>query len=87
MIQERFGSEIVKDSAIEDLNAALRLRGAAAHGHLRVEEEEDFRRLVRAIYSMEALCFLLTAVELPIGEAGLERIRSNPLVRDYRWSV
>ena len=33
---------------------------------------------------MEAFCYLLTALDLPISETGMKRIGSNPLVRDYR---
>ena len=68
---------------IDDLKNAMRFRGHAAHRALCTNTDEEFRALARAISSVECLCFLLLASELPISQAGKERLHSNPLVSDY----
>jgi ApeA N-terminal domain 1 len=82
-LTEKFGSGILGDAVLADLKRAIAFRGVSAHGHFNPEDEAEFRAFQRAIYAMEALCFLLTAYELPISARGIERARSNPFIRDY----
>jgi hypothetical protein len=60
------------------------LRGKAAHGYFSPEDDAEFRAFVKSVCAMEALCFLLTACDLSITAAGVERAQSNPFIRDYR---
>lgn len=83
MIEKRFGKDIFPKNAVSHLSQAISFRGRAAHGHLNLEDDSKFREFNKSILAMEALCYLLTALELPISEEGVKRIRNNPLVRDY----
>ena len=46
-------------------------------------DRAERRAFSNAIRAMEAVCYLLTALELPIHEAGLKRVQRNPVIRDY----
>jgi hypothetical protein len=84
IIEKRFGKDILTDGAVADLRRAIQFRGRTAHGHFNPDSDAEFRAFSKSIQAMEALCFMLTALDLPISEAGMMRITNNPLVRDYR---
>ncbi len=83
MVQGKFGPQCLPDTAIPHLKRAIALRGKTAHGLYNPEDETEFRAFVKSIAALEALCLLLTAYDLPINDKGIERMRSNPLIRDY----
>lgn len=83
-VRARFGAKVLNDSVTADLMKAIALRGKGAHGHLDASSEHEFKEFGRAVYAMEALAWLLTALELPMNTEGVEAVNSNPLVRDYR---
>ncbi|MCZ6623218.1 MAG: hypothetical protein O7B35_03125, partial [Deltaproteobacteria bacterium] len=83
-VKEKFGPSIVDDAIIMHLKRAIEFRGQSAHGHFSPSDDSEFRAFVKSVYSMEALCFLLTACDLPINADGLKRAHSNPFIRDYR---
>jgi hypothetical protein len=82
-VKQKFGPVIVDDLIMTHLKRALDLRGKAAHGHFSPADDAEFRAFVKSVCAMEALCFLLTASDLPITAAGVERAQSNPFMRDY----
>lgn len=82
-IKDKFGSGIVQENALSHLKRAIQFRGKAAHDHFNPESDEEFRAFSISTRAMEAFCYLLTALELPISAEGLERVRHNPLVQDY----
>jgi len=84
MIKQKFGPAVVDDMIITHLKRALELRGKSAHGHFSPADDAEFRAFVKSVCAMEALCFLLTACDLPMTAAGIERAQSNPFIRDYR---
>lgn len=85
MIGNRFGKNILPTNAVSHLRQAMQeFRGKAAHGNFILETEEEHLAFDRSTLALEALCYLLTALELPISDEGIERMRYNPLVRDYR---
>jgi hypothetical protein len=86
-VKEKFGDEIVNDDIAKHLEAVMRFRGTAAHGHLNTDDDEKYRAFAKAVYAMEALCFLLTARDLPIEEAGIERMRQSPFLQNYHLSL
>ncbi|TWB93206.1 hypothetical protein FBZ93_111245 [Bradyrhizobium macuxiense] len=85
-IEEKFGNRIFPPQAIDHLKRANGFRNKSAHGHFTPESDAEFRAFSKSTRAMEALCYLLTALDLPIGSEGLERIRSNPVVRDYHMA-
>lgn len=68
---------------ISDLKKAMHLRGHAAHSTLHANTDKEFQTLARAISAVECLCFLLLASDLPISQAGKERLHGNPIMSDY----
>lgn len=83
-VKQKFGPGIVDHAFMTHLKRALELRGKSAHGHFSPVDDVECRAFVKSVYAMEALCFLLTARDLPITAAGVERAQSNPFLRDYR---
>jgi len=83
-VKEKFGPTIVDDAITMHLKRAIEFRGKSAHGHFSPEDEAEFRVFAKSIYALEALCFLLTACDLPIHAAAPERAQSNPLLKHYR---
>jgi hypothetical protein len=83
-VKQNFGPAVLDEMIIAHLKRVLELRGKSAHGHFSPADESEFRAFVKSVCAMEALCFLLTACDLPITAAGIERARSNPFIRDYR---
>ena len=65
------------------LKRAIDFRGKSAHGHFSPSDESEFRAFVKSICAMEALCFLLTAYDLPIHAAGIKRAHFHPFISDY----
>jgi len=84
MVEEKFGKNVLPENAITHLRRAIQFRGRVAHGHFNPKSEEEFRAFTKSIRAVEALCYLLTALDLPISQQGKERIRANLLIRDYR---
>jgi hypothetical protein len=83
-IEEKFGKGILPEKAVAHLKRAIQFRGRTAHGHFKPTNDKEFAAFVKSTRAMEALCYLLTALDLPISTAGLGRTGSNPIVRDYR---
>jgi hypothetical protein len=86
IVERKFGSGILPQDAVGHLKRALFFRGRSAHGHFNPESDAEFRAFSKSTRAMEALCYLLTVLDLPINGAGIERMRSNPLIQDYRTS-
>src|SRR5882757_56345 len=85
-VERKFGRGILPDEAVEHLKRAINFRGKSAHGHFNPESDAEFRAFSKSTRAMEALCYLLTTLELPISEEGLTRVGSNPVLRDYRMA-
>jgi hypothetical protein len=83
-VKQKCGSSVVDDAIIMHLKRAIDFRGKSAHGHFSPSDDSEFRAFVKSVYAMEALCFLLTAYDLPIRAAGIERTQSNPFIKEYR---
>lgn len=86
MVENKFGPGILPGDVVGHLERAISLRGKSAHGHFSPDSDSEFRAFVKATRAVEALCYLLTALDLPINEAGIKRLRDHPLIRDYRMS-
>lgn len=85
-IEEKFGKGILPENAVTHLKRANEFRGKTAHGHFDSKSDEETLAFSKSTQAMEALCYLLTALDLPISTEGLERVKSNPVVRDYLLS-
>lgn len=83
LVRQRFGYSILSEGVVLHLRRAIEFRGKTAHGHFEPVDEVEFRAFSKATYAMEAICYLLTALDLPIHEDGLKRVQHNPVVRDY----
>lgn len=83
MIEKKFGNGILSKDVVSHLRRAIHFRGRVAHSHFNHESDAEFRAFHKSICSVEALCYLLTALDLPIAEAGRQRIGCNPLIQDY----
>lgn len=84
MVEARFGRGVLGEDSVPHLKRAVRFRGKVAHGHFVPKDEAEFRSLSKSTLGMEALCYLLSAYDLPISNDGISRIGMNPIVRDYR---
>ncbi|QOZ23631.1 hypothetical protein [Bradyrhizobium sp. CCBAU 51753] len=84
MVEARFGKGVLQDEAVDHLKRAISFRGKSAHGHFNPESDAQFRAFSKSTRAMEALCYLLTTLELPIAEEEIARVGSNPVLRDYR---
>lgn len=82
-VSDKLGKSVLKENAVEHLKRAKQFRGKSAHGHFNPASEEEFFSFCESVRAMEALCYLLTAIDLPIPKNGIARLRSNPVVRDY----
>lgn len=83
-LAERFGSGAVDSEMTDYLIAALRdFRGKVAHGHYEPKDEGEYHRFIKAIFAVEALCLLLTSLELPMTADAIRRIQSHPLMEHY----
>lgn len=83
MLQSKFGEECWPGDAIPHLMRAYIFRGRAAHGHFSPSDESETSELYQAVTSLEALCTLLTAYDLPLNQSGIERMKHNSVVRDF----
>lgn len=83
MIDKRFGKNILPKNFISHLKPANKFRGKVAHKYFSPATDKEFNAFIKTMLALEALCFLLTALDLPISEEGKGRLRHNPLVRDY----
>lgn len=81
-VTDRFGTRGF-EGLVEDLQQAVSFRGRIAHSHFKPADDSEHQAFLRSIYAMEALCFLLTALELPSSMTGLDRVKHNPLVQQY----
>lgn len=72
-----------KDEFLELLNAAIRLRGTAAHGLLPLSTENSLLNCGRATAAIEALCCILMAVDLPISDDGKDRFASHRVIGGF----
>jgi hypothetical protein len=86
MIERTFGNGILPENAVSHLKRAISFRGRSAHGHFNPESDAEYRSFSKSTRAMEALCYLLTALGLPISEEGIKRFKSNSLIRDYHTS-
>ncbi|KRR29115.1 hypothetical protein [Bradyrhizobium retamae] len=86
LFERKFGKGVVPDEAVEHLKRATYFRGKSAHGHFNPESDAQFRAFSKSTRAMESLCYLLTALELPISEEGRSRVGSNSVLRDYRMA-
>lgn len=87
LLKEKFGTEILPETAIADLKRAIQFRGKTAHGHFNPSNEEEFMAFAKSIHAVEAICYLLTAIDLPIPSEGLTRIKYHPVIKNYRMSL
>ena len=87
LLRRKYGADIVPDSFLNHLVRAMNFRGQSAHGWTTLKDTTDVNAFIECTRAIEALCYLLMAVDLPISTSGLRRIRSNPLVRDYIHSL
>jgi hypothetical protein len=83
LLRQRFGYSILPEDVVNHLCRAIKFRGRTAHGHFQSRDKAESRAFSKSIYAMEAICYLLTALDLPIHENGLQRVHRNPVIRDY----
>ncbi|WOH59927.1 hypothetical protein [Bradyrhizobium sp. BWC-3-1] len=83
-VEAKFGKGAMPKEAVEHLKRAIGFRGKSAHGHVNPESDAEFRAFSKSTHAMESLCYLLTALELPVPEKGLSRTGANRVVQDYR---
>lgn len=83
-IEKKFGKGILPENAVSHLRRAIQFRGKTAHGHFSPADEREFTAFSKSMRAMEALCYLLTALDLPISSDGLARVGANPVISDYR---
>lgn len=86
MAKTRFSLASLDDEIVTCLMKAVAFRGKASHGHFSPSDDEEFRIFSKSIYAMEALCFLMTAHDLPINDSGAKRMHHNPFIQHYRLS-
>jgi hypothetical protein len=67
------------------LMLAMEYRGREAHNF--IEGRASISSVYAAITATEALCYLLTIKDLPIGRAGRGRAMSNRVVRTHRYAA
>lgn len=84
LLRQRFGYSILPEDVVNHLCRAIKFRGRTAHGHFQPMDKAEFSVFSKSTYAMEAICYLLTALDLPIHEQGLQRVQYNPIIRDYR---
>ena len=82
-VRERFGDDAPGDDIVPHLLKAMQLRGQAAHGYFEPVRDADFQAFSKAIYAMEALCYLLTVKDLPMSGEGMIRATRQHIVTNY----
>lgn len=80
-IEERINAIQFPQDFVSMLVRSQDFRGKVAHGAFRFKNDEEMECFRNSLYALEALCYLLTAIDLPISEAGLVRMMRNPIVR------
>ena len=84
-VADRFGPHVVHKDMPDHLIAALRdFRGKVAHGHYEPKDDAESEAFARSIFAVEALCLMLTCFDMPMTKDGLDRIKHNRLVEQYR---
>jgi hypothetical protein len=86
-VRMTFGESIIDQKCLQYCKQAMEFRGKTAHGHFNPDGADEFRLLAKSIYALEALCFLLTIQDLPIGGAGIERARRSQFLQDYNYCL
>ncbi len=86
IVEGRFGKGVLDENIVSHLRRAIQFRGRIAHGHFNPKSDAEFTAFSKSIHAIEALCYLLIAVTLPISEAGRHRTGANPIVQDYRMA-
>ena len=87
MVKNNFGEKILPENVVSHLTDAMqKFRGKTAHGHFNPATDEEFMAFTRSTFALEALCYLLIALDLPISDEGVQRVRNNPLVVDYHYA-
>ena len=84
-VRERFGDQVPAQLE-EDCIRAVRLRGSAAHGGLHDDSDAGFATLLKSIYAIEFLSFLLMIRDLPLSRSVMSRLSHHPLTK-YRHLV
>lgn len=83
-LEERFEGDDCLNSMVCHLQNARSFRGRVAHGNFASRNAEELRQFNKATLGMEALCFLLTARDLPLTEEAKKRIWSHPILEAYQ---
>jgi hypothetical protein len=83
-VRKKFGYGVFDDEICTHLERSVALRGMAAHGHPTAEGDAEFKQFAKSTLAVEALSYLLTLLDLPIGAEGIARAGMNRLVEDYR---
>ena len=84
VVGEKVKSNLADQIDLDDLINASRFRGRCAHRYFIPKDQNEFDLLHRAILAIEALCVLISAIDMPISTEGIERIADHPLFRSYR---
>ena len=82
-VEDKFGKGILPANVVKHLTGAIQFRGRVAHGHFEPSNDAEHQAFYKSMRAVEALCLLLTAVDLPISEEGCKNIASHPLVEGY----
>jgi hypothetical protein len=82
-VQSRFDNDDFFANMIDHLMTARNFRGRVAHGHFAARDEKEMQRFNKATLAMEALSFLLTIRDLPMTDAGRQRVWSHPVLEHY----
>ncbi len=85
LVTTRFGGKVLKADVVEHLNQAVAFRGRCAHRNFVPADDQEQLNFMRSVRALEALCYLLVALDLPIGRDGIGRIRRNKFVSDYLY--
>ena len=83
----RFGDNALDADVVTHLLRAMQFRGRVAHGHFSPKDEAEHQAFVKAMYAMEAFCYLLTIKDLPMTDDGAKRAIGNNIVADYRRCI
>ncbi|KEP69653.1 hypothetical protein DL1_03235 [Thioclava dalianensis] len=83
-VEERFERNDCLDGMVNHLQNARCFRGRIAHGHFSSRNAAELRQFNKATLAMEALCFLLTARDLPLSEEAKKRIWAHPILEEYQ---
>lgn len=80
----RFGAAALAEDIVKHLLSAMKYRASVAHGLYEPEDETDFQAFSHAIYSLEAICFLLTIKDLPFSGEGVRSASQQQIVVNHR---